>query len=150
MKKINRALISVYHKDGLEEIVNKLIELGVEIISTGGTYDFIQSLGHPVTAVESLTGYPSIFGGRVKTLHPKIFGGILFRRDDAGDQVESSSYEIPPIDLVIVDPPSFAKSAAARYLGEYETLVKPVPLIVESSAVFLATERSRAATILST
>ena len=114
MKKINRALISVYHKDGLEEIVNKLIELGVEIISTGGTYDFIQSLGHPVTTVESLTGYPSIFGGRVKTLHPKIFGGILFRRDDAGDLVESESYDIPPIDLVIVDLYPFEQYVAAN------------------------------------
>lgn len=113
LKKINRALISVYHKDGLEQIIEKLIGLGVEIISTGGTYDFIRSLGHPVTSVESLTGYPSIFGGRVKTLHPKIFGGILFRRDDAGDRIESERYEIPPVDLVIVDLYPFEEYVAA-------------------------------------
>lgn len=86
LKKIKSALISVYHKDKLDVIVKKLNELGVELYSTGGTQSFIEGLNIPVTAVENLTGYPSILGGRVKTLHPKIFGGILNRRDNAGDQ----------------------------------------------------------------
>ncbi|HNX79941.1 MAG TPA: bifunctional phosphoribosylaminoimidazolecarboxamide formyltransferase/IMP cyclohydrolase PurH, partial [Prolixibacteraceae bacterium] len=80
-KKIKKALVSVYHKENLDAIVLKLNSLGVQLISTGGTQQFIASLGVPVEAVENLTGYPSILGGRVKTLHPKIFGGILARRD---------------------------------------------------------------------
>jgi len=103
LKKISSALISVYHKDNLEEIVRKLNSLNVTLYSTGGTKDFIESLGIKVTSVEEITSYPSIFGGRVKTLHPKIFGGILFRRDDKTDLQESVKYQIPPIDLVIVD-----------------------------------------------
>lgn len=103
LKKIQSALISVYHKDNLEEIVKKLDSLGVKIFSTGGTKDFIEKFNIKVTAVEDVTSYPSIFGGRVKTLHPKVFGGILFRRDNQSDLEEASKYEIPPVDLVIVD-----------------------------------------------
>ena len=102
-KRIKSALISVYNKDNLDEIVKKLHQLEVKIYSTGGTKSFIESLGIPVTSVESLTDYPSIFGGRVKTLHPKVFGGILYRRDEADDCAEATKYDIPDIDLVIVD-----------------------------------------------
>lgn len=102
-KKIKSALISVYYKDGLEEIVRELHKNGVKILSTGGTCDFIRKLGVPVTTVESVTGYPSILDGRVKTLHPKIFGGILNIRDSQTHKQEIEKYEIPPIDLVIVD-----------------------------------------------
>lgn len=103
LKQISSALVSVYSKDGLDRIVKKLNELGVTLYSTGGTYDFIEGLGLPVTAVEELTSYPSILGGRVKTLHPKVFGGILGRRDQQGDMAQLEEYEIPEIDLVIVD-----------------------------------------------
>jgi len=102
-KQISSALISVYHKDGLDRIARKLAELGVRIISTGGTAAYIRNLGLPVDEVEGITDYPSIFGGRVKTLHPKVFGGILARRDHEGDQAEMAEYDVPPIDLVIVD-----------------------------------------------
>ncbi|PIF06242.1 MAG: bifunctional phosphoribosylaminoimidazolecarboxamide formyltransferase/IMP cyclohydrolase PurH [Draconibacterium sp.] len=102
-KKIKSALISVFHKENLDGIVHRLKALGVKIISTGGTKSFIESLGVEVTSVESLTGYPSILGGRVKTLHPKIFGGILFRRENQGDVSQLTEYEIPGIDLIIVD-----------------------------------------------
>ena len=101
--KIRRALISVFYKDGLEPIIHTLAKNGVEFISTGGTKDFIQKLGYPVVAVESLTGYPEVFGGRVKTLHPAIFGGILYRRDHAGDLKEAEQHQVGAIDLVIVD-----------------------------------------------
>ncbi len=100
---IRSALISVYHKDNLDLIVRKLNELSVKIISTGGTHNYILSLGIDAEKVESLTTYPSILGGRVKTLHPKLMGGILARRDDAGDQQEMEQYDIPAVDLVIVD-----------------------------------------------
>src|ERR1043165_288714 len=100
---IKSALISVFYKDGLEPIVRKLNDLGVTIYSTGGTQTFIEALGIPCTAVEAVTGYPSILGGRVKTLHPKVFGGILARRDFEDDQKHISEYEIPLLDLVIVD-----------------------------------------------
>src|ERR1700755_848049 len=100
---IKNALISVYYKDNLETIINELNRLGVNIYSTGGTESFIRGLGVDVIAVEDLTSYPSILGGRVKTLHPKVFGGILARRDFEGDQQQLSQYEIPEIDLVIVD-----------------------------------------------
>jgi phosphoribosylaminoimidazolecarboxamide formyltransferase / IMP cyclohydrolase len=103
IKKIKTALVSVYHKNNLDGIINRLNQLGVKLISTGGTKSFIESLGIPVTPVESLTGYPSILGGRVKTLHPKIFGGILSRRDNQGDVSQLTEYDIPEIDLVIVD-----------------------------------------------
>jgi phosphoribosylaminoimidazolecarboxamide formyltransferase/IMP cyclohydrolase len=102
-KKIGSALISVYYKDGLDEIVRELHKLGVTIYSTGGTYDFITNLGIPAFTVESLTAYPSIFGGRVKTLHPKVFGGILYRRENEEDVEQAMQYGIPAIDLVIVD-----------------------------------------------
>lgn len=103
MKPIRSALISVYYKDNLAPIINKLNELGVTIYSTGGTRSFIEGEGVPVEAVEDLTSYPSILGGRVKTLHPKVFGGILSRRHESGDLDELATYEIPEIDLVIVD-----------------------------------------------
>ncbi len=102
-KKIKSALISVFYKDGLEPIVNKLNEQGVTIYSTGGTQNFIEKLGINVVPVEELTSYPSILGGRVKTLHPKVFGGILTRRANQSDQKEIAEYEIPELDLVIVD-----------------------------------------------
>jgi phosphoribosylaminoimidazolecarboxamide formyltransferase / IMP cyclohydrolase len=102
-KKITTALISVYHKEMLEEILKKMAELKISVLSTGGTRDFIEKSGYHVTAVEELTHYPSILGGRVKTLHPKIFGGILGRRDNASDIDEMAHYEIPAIDLVVVD-----------------------------------------------
>lgn len=102
-KRIQSALISVYHKDKLEPVVKAMHEKGITIYSTGGTQQFIEKLGIPVVPVEKLTDYPSIFGGRVKTLHPKVFGGILHRRDNKKDQQEATRYEIPEIDLVIVD-----------------------------------------------
>lgn len=103
LKNIKSALISVYFKDGLEEILAKLHQSGVKLYSTGGTKQFIEELNLPVSSVEGLTGYPSILGGRVKTLHPKVFGGILARRDNEGDRSQLAEYEIPEIDLVIVD-----------------------------------------------
>lgn len=112
-KKIKRALVSVFHKDGLDEILRTLHVQGVELLSTGGTQSFIESLGIPCTAVEDVTSYPSILGGRVKTLHPKIFGGILGRRDLEGDQAQMAQYEIPEIDLVIVDLYPFEDTVAS-------------------------------------
>lgn len=102
-KAIKTALISVFHKDGLDQILKKLHEEGVKLLSTGGTQKFIEELGYPCTKVEKITTYPSILGGRVKTLHPKIFGGILGRRENEGDIKEMAQYEIPAIDLVVVD-----------------------------------------------
>lgn len=113
MKKIQSALISVYYKDGLEPIVRALASQGVTIYSTGGTQKFIQDLGIELVAVESLTGYPSILGGRVKTLHPKVFGGILSRRDNTGDADQLREYDIPEIDLVIVDLYPFEQTVAS-------------------------------------
>nr|WP_221395021.1 bifunctional phosphoribosylaminoimidazolecarboxamide formyltransferase/IMP cyclohydrolase [Dyadobacter sp. NIV53] len=107
------ALISVYYKDGLEPLVRLLHENGVKLYSTGGTQTFIENLQIPVTAAEELTGYPSIFGGRVKTLHPAIMGGILYRRDDAGDVAQAEQYNIPAIDLVIVDLYPFEETLAS-------------------------------------
>lgn len=112
-RQIKKALVSVYHKDKLDIIIKKLYEEGVEFISTGGTQSFIESLQIPCQAVEDLTGYPSILGGRVKTLHPKIFGGILSRRDFESDQEHMASFEIPEIDLVIVDLYPFEATVAA-------------------------------------
>lgn len=112
MKKIKGALISVYYKDGLAEIVKELDKHGVKIYSTGGTQTFIEELGVKAHAVEDLTGYPSILGGRVKTLHPKVFGGILHRRDNDGDIQQIAEYEIPEIDLVIVDLYPFEQTVA--------------------------------------
>lgn len=112
-KKIKSALISVFYKDGLEDIVRALDNQGVTIYSTGGTYKFIHDLGIEPIAVESLTGYPSILGGRVKTLHPKVFGGILSRRDMFSDGEQLAEYEIPEIDLVIVDLYPFEATVAS-------------------------------------
>jgi phosphoribosylaminoimidazolecarboxamide formyltransferase/IMP cyclohydrolase len=111
-RKITRALISVFYKDNLEPIIHKLAKSGVEFVSTGGTQDFIEKLGYKVTAVETLTTYPSIFGGRVKTLHPAVFGGILYRRDHTGDLGEAKQYNIGPLDLVIVDLYPFEETVA--------------------------------------
>ena len=111
--KIKKALISVFYKTGLDQIINKLSALGVEIYSTGGTKTFIEGLGVNVKSVESLTGYPSILGGRVKTLHPKVFGGILARRDNSQDNQEVAQYEIPLLDLVIVDLYPFEQTVAS-------------------------------------
>ncbi len=102
-KKITSALVSVYHKDNLAPIIKKLHSLGVTLYSTGGTLSFIKELGIEATPVEELTGYPSIFGGRVKTLHPAVFGGILYRRGHAQDEAEAKTHAIPAIDLTIVD-----------------------------------------------
>ena len=112
-KKIKTALVSVFHKDGLEELLAKLHEEGVQFLSTGGTQQFIESLGYPCQKVEDVTTYPSILGGRVKTLHPKIFGGILGRRELADDQAQMQQYEIPEIDLVIVDLYPFEDTVAS-------------------------------------
>ena len=112
-KRIKSALISVFYKDGLEDIVRALDARGVTIYSTGGTQKFIQGLGIEPVAVESLTGYPSILGGRVKTLHPKVFGGILARRDMFSDGEQLAEYEIPEIDLVIVDLYPFEQTVAS-------------------------------------
>ncbi len=112
-KKIKTALVSVFHKDGLDELLTKLNAEGVKFLSTGGTQKFIESLGFECQAVESLTTYPSILGGRVKTLHPKVFGGILARRDNEGDKEQMAQYEIPEIDLVIVDLYPFENTVAS-------------------------------------
>lgn len=112
-KRIKTALISVFYKDGLEEILSLLHADGVKFLSTGGTRSFIESLGYECDAVEDLTGYPSILGGRVKTLHPKVFGGILNRRDNEGDRGQIAQYEIPEIDLVIVDLYPFRATVAS-------------------------------------
>lgn len=112
-KKIQSALISVYYKDNLEPIIEQLKNQGVTIYSTGGTQKFIEDQGADVIPVEELTGYPSIFGGRVKTLHPKVFGGILHRRDNEGDKGQAEEYGIPAIDLVIVDLYPFEETVAS-------------------------------------
>ena len=112
-KKIKTALVSVFHKDGLEALLAKLHEEGVQFLSTGGTQQFIESLGYPCQKVEDVTTYPSILGGRVKTLHPKIFGGILGRRELDEDKQQMAQYEIPEIDLVIVDLYPFEQTVAS-------------------------------------
>ena len=117
-KKIKTALISVFYKDGLEEILKELNKNGVKFLSTGGTQKFIQEQGYACDAVEDLTSYPSILGGRVKTLHPKVFGGILCRRDNEGDQQQIEKYEIPEIDLVIVDLYPFEATVASGASNE--------------------------------
>jgi phosphoribosylaminoimidazolecarboxamide formyltransferase / IMP cyclohydrolase len=126
IKPIRSALISVYHKDHIDEIVLKLNALGVTIYSTGGTYDYIRDLGIDAITVESLTSYPSIFGGRVKTLHPKVFGGILFRRDEEQDIQQAAEYEIPPIDLVIVDLYPFEATVASG--AEEEDIIEKIDI----------------------
>lgn len=112
-KRMKTALISVYHKDGLEDLLKKLHDEGVRFLSTGGTQTFIESLGYECMKVEQVTTYPSILGGRVKTLHPKVFGGILGRRDHEGDREQMAQYEIPEIDLVIVDLYPFEQTVAS-------------------------------------
>jgi len=123
-KKISSALISVYDKTGLEEIVHLLNGNGVVIYSTGGTYDFIKKLGIPVVSVESLTGFPEVLGGRVKTLHPKIFGGILNQRDSKSDQKDVKKHEISHIDLVIVDLYPFEDTVADENATHEEIIEK--------------------------
>ncbi|MGL4293489.1 MAG: bifunctional phosphoribosylaminoimidazolecarboxamide formyltransferase/IMP cyclohydrolase [Bacteroidales bacterium] len=125
-KRIKTALVSVYHKDGLEEILRKLHAEGVQFISTGGTQQFIESLGMPCGAVEDLTTYPSILGGRVKTLHPKVFGGILCRRDLEGDMAQIEQYEIPEIDLVIVDLYPFEDTVASG--AEEKSIIEKIDI----------------------
>ncbi len=120
---IKNALISVFHKDGLVPIVKKLNELGVNIYSTGGTQSFIEEQGIDVNRVEDLTTYPSILGGRVKTLHPNIFGGILSRRELASDKEQLEQYNIPEFDLVIVDLYPFEKTVASG-AGEQDIIEK--------------------------
>ncbi len=117
-KKIRSALISVYYKEGLEEIARELHRLGVIIYSTGGTYEFITALGIPAITVETLTAYPSVFGGRVKTLHPKVFGGILYRRENKEDIEQARRFDIPAIDLVIVDLYPFEETVAKTDVEE--------------------------------
>ena len=117
-KQIKTALISVFHKDGLEDLLKKLDEEGVKFLSTGGTQEFIESLGYECQKVEDVTSYPSILGGRVKTLHPKVFGGILSRRDNESDQTQMKEYEIPFIDLVIVDLYPFEQTVASGASAE--------------------------------
>ena len=112
-KKIKTALVSVFHKDGLDELLKKLHEEGVSFLSTGGTQSFIESLGYPCQKAEDLTTYPSTPGGRVKTLHPKVFGGILGRRELEDDRAQMQQYEIPEIDLVIVDLYPFEQTVAS-------------------------------------
>jgi phosphoribosylaminoimidazolecarboxamide formyltransferase/IMP cyclohydrolase len=125
-KKISSALISVFDKTGLEPIVQRMMELDITIYSTGGTQEFIEKLGGTVVPVEELTGYPSILGGRVKTLHPKVFGGILNRRSDAGDQAQIAEFEIPNIDCVIVDLYPFEKTVASG--ASHEDIIEKIDI----------------------
>jgi phosphoribosylaminoimidazolecarboxamide formyltransferase/IMP cyclohydrolase len=123
---IKSALISVFYKDGLEPVVRKLHSLGVTLYSTGGTQSFIEQLGIPCTAVEAVTGYPSILGGRVKTLHPKVFGGILARRDHEEDSQHVKEYDIPMIDLVIVDLYPFEETV--KQTSEEKTIIEKIDI----------------------
>lgn len=125
-QKIQTALISVYHKDGLEEILQELNNLRIKFISTGGTREFIDSLGYECEGVEEVSGYPSILGGRVKTLHPKIFGGILYRRENEADKKQVKAYDIPSIDLVIVDLYPFEQTVAAG--GSEEEIIEKIDI----------------------
>jgi phosphoribosylaminoimidazolecarboxamide formyltransferase / IMP cyclohydrolase len=125
-KKITRTLISVFYKDNLEPIIHALAKSKVEFVSTGGTQEFIEKLGYKVTRVEDLTGYPSIFGGRVKTLHPAVFGGILYRREDAGDLKQAAEFKIGPLDLVIVDLYPFEETVAKG--GSEEDIVEKIDI----------------------
>lgn len=117
-KEIKTALVSVFHKDGLDELLAKLNQEGVKFLSTGGTQSFIEGLGYACQKVEEVTTYPSILGGRVKTLHPKVFGGILARRDNEGDREQMAEYDIPAIDLVIVDLYPFEHTVAGGASAE--------------------------------
>lgn len=124
--KIKNALISVYNKENLAPLIQQLHEFGVQLYSTGGTEEFIKNLGVPVHRVEDLTGYPSILGGRVKTLHPKVFGGILSRRDEAYDREQIHTYEIPEIDLVIVDLYPFEDTVASG--ADLEEIIEKIDI----------------------
>ena len=121
--KITSALISVFDKEGLAPIVQELNKKGVTLYSTGGTEKFIRDLGIDVVAVEDITSYPSILGGRVKTLHPKVFGGILNRQNNTSDQEELAQFEIPQLDLVIVDLYPFEKTVTSG-AGEQDIIEK--------------------------
>ena len=125
-KRIKTALVSVYHKEGLDEIITKLHEEGVQFLSTGGTRQFIESLGYPCQAVEDLTSYPSILGGRVETLHPKVFGGILCRRGLEQDMQQIEKYDIPEIDLVIVDLYPFEATVASG--AEEQAIIEKIDI----------------------
>ena len=125
-KKIKTALVSVFHKDGLDELLKELNNQGVKFLSTGGTQSFIESLGYECQAVEDLTTYPSILGGRVKTLHPKVFGGILGRRENEGDKEQMAKYEIPEIDLVIVDLYPFEETVAST--NDEPTIIEKIDI----------------------
>ena len=125
-KRIKTALVSVYHKEGLDEIITKLHEEGVQFLSTGGTRQFIESMGYPCMAVEDLTSYPSILGGRVKTLHPKVFGGILCRRALEQDMQQIEKYDIPEIDLVIVDLYPFEATVASG--AEEQAIIEKIDI----------------------
>ena len=124
VRKIKTALISVFHKDGLDELLKKLNEEGVRFLSTGGTQKFIEEQGYDCQKVEDVTTYPSILGGRVKTLHPKVFGGILGRRENEGDREQMAQYEIPEIDLVIVDLYPFEQTVANPDSSEQDIIEK--------------------------
>jgi phosphoribosylaminoimidazolecarboxamide formyltransferase/IMP cyclohydrolase len=126
VQKISRALISVFYKDNLEPLVHTLAQAGVEFVSTGGTQEFIEGLGYAVTSVEKLTGYPSIFGGRVKTLHPAVFGGILFRREQQEHVKQALEFSITPIDLVIVDLYPFEETVANG--GSEEDIIEKIDI----------------------
>lgn len=125
-KRITSALISVFYKEGLDEIIRTLNDLNVRIYSTGGTYSFIKELGIPAETVESLTTYPSILGGRVKTLHPSVFGGILARRDNMEDNEQLKEYSIPEIDLVIVDLYPFEKTV--KTVTDEEEIIEKIDI----------------------
>ncbi|MBL7859983.1 MAG: bifunctional phosphoribosylaminoimidazolecarboxamide formyltransferase/IMP cyclohydrolase [Cyclobacteriaceae bacterium] len=124
--KITRALISVFYKDNLEPIIHELANQGVQFVSTGGTQEFIEKLGYPVVPVEKLTGYPSIFGGRVKTLHPAVFGGILYRREEAKDVSQAKEFNIAPIDLVVVDLYPFEETVVKG--GKEEDIIEKIDI----------------------
>ncbi len=150
-KEIKNALISVYNKNGLDIIVKHLHENGINIYSTGGTSKFIQDLGIPVNEVEELTSYPSILGGRVKTLHPKVFGGILARRDNKEDLKQLKKYEIPQFDLIIVDLYPFKETVKSG--GTFQEIVEKIDIggvsLIRAAAknfndtVILCKEKSR-------
>src|SRR3954465_8591927 len=125
-KKITRALISVFYKDNLEPIIRTLADHNVEFVSTGGTQEFIEKLGYKVTPVEKLTGFPSIFGGRVKTLHPAVFGGILFRRKDTGDLNQGKEFKIGPLGLVMFDLYPFEETVAKG--GSEEDVIEKIDI----------------------
>jgi phosphoribosylaminoimidazolecarboxamide formyltransferase/IMP cyclohydrolase len=126
VKKIKSALISVYYKDQIGDIIKKLNKLGISLYSTGGTQEYIEKMGVKVTPVEDLTGYPSILGGRVKTLHPKVFGGILSRRNNKSDAEQLKQYEIPEIDLVIIDLYPFEETVASG--ADHQAIVEKIDI----------------------